>query len=160
MRPARLIIQSGDVVLHLTNTAANKPAISLGRGCEIVIKPGATLNLYVDGGISSGTDSGFNNEPPNTPPSLKIWGNWRPDVTGGEIVQKWTINAKSEYFGQIYAPSADVIVNAKGDLYGAFTCNSFDMMNGGNLYYDGALRDVDPIQDAVVGFVLKRWCEQ
>jgi len=160
MRPARLIIQSGDVVLHLTNTAANKPAISLGRGCEIVIKPGATLNLYVDGGISSGTDSGFNNEPPNTPPSLKIWGNWRPDVTGGEIVQKWTINAKSEYFGQIYAPSADVIVNAKGDLYGAFTCNSFDMRNGGNLYYDGALRDVDPLQDAVVGFVLKRWCEQ
>lgn len=157
-KPARLIVESGDVVLHLTNTAANKPAISLGARCEIIIKPGATLNLYVDGAISSNTDSGFNNM--GTPPDLKIWGNWRPDVTGGEVVQKWTLNAKSEYFGQIYAPSADVTVNAKGDLYGAFTSNSFDMRNGGNLYYDGALRDVDPIKDPGVRFVLMRWYEQ
>ena len=157
-RPARLIVESGDVVLHLTNTAANKPAISLGNNCEIVIMPGATLNLYVDGAIDSKEGSGFNNM--GTPPQLKIWGNWRPDVTGGEIAQKWTINAKSEYFGQIYAPSADVTVNAKGDLYGAFTSNSFEMKSGGNLYYDGALRDVDLTKDPGVRFVLMRWYEQ
>ncbi len=154
-RVGRLIVQSGDVVLHLTNTGI-KDSISLGVGCEIVIMPGATLNLYVDGNISSGTDSGFNNM--GLPPDLKIWGNWRPDVTGGEVVQNWTINAKSVYFGQIYAPTANIVVNAKGDLYGAFTANSFDMRNGGNLYYDAALRDVDP-DDEGVRFAIRRWYE-
>jgi len=151
--PTILEIAGGDVVLYVTGN------IDMGQGSEIKIAKGATLNLYIDGNINAHEDSGFNNEPPNTPPSLKIWGNWRPDVTGGEIAQKWTINANSEYFGQIYAPSANLTVNAKGDLYGAFTANSFEMKSGGNLFYDGALRVVNP-DDPGVRFVLKRWYEE
>lgn len=156
----KIVIASGNnVVLHLTNTGTgtSQAGIMLGVGCEIVIEDGATLNLYVDGNIRSGTDSGFNNM--GTPPDLKIWGNFRPDVTGGEVSQNWTLNAKSVYFGQIYAPTADIVVNAKGDLFGSFTANTFDMRNGGNLYYDAALRDVDP-DDEGVHFELRRWYEQ
>ncbi|MHC4740850.1 MAG: DUF7305 domain-containing protein [Planctomycetota bacterium] len=151
----KIIIPSGnDVQLHLTNTGngTNQASIMLGVGCEIIIEKGATLNLWVDGNIRMGTDSGFNNL--GTPPQLKIWGNWREPLMG----QSWTLNAKSEYFGQIYAPNADVVVNAKGDLYGAFTAYTFDMRNGGNLIYDGALRDVNPTDPGVI-FALKRWYE-
>ena len=151
----KLVIKSGnDVVLHLTNTGngTSQASIMLGVGCEIIVEDGATLNLYVDGNIRSGTDSGINNL--GTPPSLKIWGYWREPFLG----QSWTLNAKSEYFGQIYAPNADIVVNAKGDVYGSFTSYTFDMRNGGNLIYDAALKVVDP-DDPGVRFILKRWYE-
>jgi len=141
-----LEIKGGDVVIHVTGD------IDLGYDCEIVITEGSTLNLYVDGDIRAGNAEGFNNQ--GTPPDLKLWGNWR----GADVEQYWELKAKSEYFGQIYAPGADILVHAKGDLYGAFTAESFEMKSGGNLYYDGALREVDP-GDEGVRFVLKRWYE-
>jgi len=149
--PTILKIDGGDVVLYITGD------VDMGQGCEILIRKGSTLNLYVDGDIKAGNSDGFNNQ--GVPPDLKIWGNWRPDVTGGEVEQKWQLNAKSEYFGQIYAPSANIEVKAKGDLYGAFTTNSFTMMAGGNLFYDGALSEVD-LDDKGIRFVLKRWHQQ
>lgn len=151
----KIVIPAGnDVELHLTNTGngAAQAGIMLGVGCEIIIEKGATLNLWVDGNIRSGVDSGFNNY--GTPPDLKIWGYWREPLIG----QTWTLNTKSEYFGQVYAPNADVIVNAKGHVYGAFVGYTFDMRNGGNLIYDSALKVVDP-DDPGVRFVLKRWYE-
>lgn len=160
-RPENLIIKTGNnVVLYLTNTGTgvSKASISLGRDCGIIIEDGATLNLYVAGNILSNTGSGFNNL--GTPPQLKLWGNWTETTPTTGFSQNWQLNAKSEYFGQIYAPAASVQVNNSGDLYGAFTAYDFTMMNGANLYYDGALREVDPTKDPLVRFVLKRWYEQ
>ena len=144
--PGILVIESGDVVLHITGD------INMGVRCEIIIREGATLNLYIDGDIRPDTDAGFNNE--GFPPDLKIWGNWR----GGEVEQNWQLNARTTCLGQIYAPAANLTVNNSGDLFGAFIANSFLMMNDGNLFYDGALRDVSS-DDEGVRFVLKRWCE-
>ena len=157
-RKERLIVKSGnDVVLHLTNTGTGeaKASIVLGVGCDIIVEKGATLNLYVDGNIKSGTNSGFNNL--GTPPDLKLWG-LAQDPLPPDAQQDWQLNAKSEYFGQVYAPEATVQVNNSGDLYGAFTAYSFKINNSGNLYYDGALRNVNP-NDPGVRFVLKRWGE-
>jgi len=158
-RTERLIIKSGNnVVLCLTNTG-NKRSISLGVNCEIIIENGATLNLYVAGNIVSNTGSGFNNL--GTPPQLKLWGNWTESTPTTGYCQDWQLNAKSEYFGQIYAPAATLQVNNQGnsgELWGAFTAYNLTMMNSGKLYYDGALRDVDP-DDPGVRFVLKRWQE-
>jgi len=156
--PAILIVASGDVVLHLTNTG-NKDSISLGTGCEIRIMEGATLNLWVDGDISSGTGSGFNNL--GTPPDLKLWG-LAHDPLSETPLQNWKLNAKNEYFGQVYAPEASVQVNNQsksGELWGAFTTYDFTMMNSGKLYYDAALSDVNP-NDPGVQFVLNRWGEE
>ena len=154
--PAKLEILGGHVILYITGD------ISLGNSCEIVIKqiegmPHASLDLYVNGDIKSGEGSGFNLEPGCTPPDLKLWG-LAQDPLPADAQQSWQLNAKSEYFGQIYAPEATVQVNAKGDLYGAFTAYSFEMKSGGNLYYDGALSNVNP-NDPGVRFVLKRWGE-
>jgi len=160
-RPENLIIKTGnDVVLYLTNTGTgvSKASISLGRDCGIIIENGATLNLYVAGNILSNTGSGFNNL--GTPPQLKLWGNWTESTPTTGPCQNWQLNAKSAYFGQIYAPAASVQVNNGNNLYGAFTAYDFTTMNGGNLYYDGALREVDPTKDPAVRFVLMRWYEQ
>ncbi|MBN2138931.1 MAG: hypothetical protein JW720_14070 [Sedimentisphaerales bacterium] len=145
--PTVLIIEGGDVVMHITGD------IDMGEGCEIRIAKGSSLEIYVDGDIKAGNSMGFNNL--GTPPDLKLWGNWR----GKDVKQDWELKAKSEYFGQLYAPNADVIVKADGHLYGAFTAESFEMKSGGNLYYDGALQEVEP-DDQAVRFVLKRWYEQ
>ena len=142
-KPAILEITKGEVVLYVTGD------INLGQSCEIKVAKGASLSLYLDGNMKAGADSGFNNE--NTPPNLKIWGK-----TEGS--QKIELNAKSEYFGQLYAPVAEVVARAKSDLYGAFTAKKFEMKAGGNLFYDGALRKVDE-NDQGVRFVLKRWRE-
>lgn len=150
-----IIIPSGnDVVLHLTQTGTgtNKNSIYMGQGCEFIIENGASLELWVDGNISMGNSNGFNNL--GKPTDLKIYGNWR----GLNVGQTWEIKAKSEYFGQIYAPAADITLKAKGKFFGAITGYSFTMMNSGALYYDGALRQVDP-GDEGVRFVLKRWYE-
>jgi len=147
---AVLEIVGGKVVLHITGD------IDLGQGCEIRIAKGASLELFVDGNIISREDSGFNNQ--GLPPDLKLWGQAHDPLLTPDKTQKWQLNAKSEYFGQIYAPEMNVEVKAKGDLYGAFTAYSFNMMSGGNLYYDGALRNVNP-NDPGVRFVLNRWGE-
>jgi len=158
-RTEKLIIKSGNnVVLHLTSigTGAAKASIALGVGCEIIIEDGATLNLYVDGDILSGNSSGFNNL--GTPPQLKIWGTWTETTRSDDYCQQWDLRAKSDYFGQVYAPAANMTVNNRGTIYGSFTAYEFTMMNGGYLYYDAALRDVKT-SDEGAHFVLKRWYE-
>jgi hypothetical protein len=152
--PGKLEIVGGHVILYITGD------INLGNGCEIVIKqiegmPHASLDLYVSGNIKSDEGSGFNNQ--GLPPDLKLWG-LAQDPLPPDAQQNWQLNAKSEYFGQIYAPEATVQMNAKGELWGAFTAYDFTMMNSGKLFYDGALRDVNP-NDPGVRFVLKRWVE-
>jgi hypothetical protein len=141
--PAILEITGGEVVLHVTGD------INMGEGCEIKISKGSSLSLYVDGDILASEDSGFNNE--GVPADFELWGTAKDE-------QRFQLNAKSEYFGQLYAPNATVTVAAKGDLYGAFTAEKFEMKAGGNLFYDGALRDVDH-DDEGVRFVLERWYE-
>lgn len=141
--PAILKIAGGDVVLHVTND------IDMGQDCEIIIMPDATLTLYLDGDLDAGNNAGINNK--NKPANFKLYG------TGHE--QNINIKAKSNVVGAVYAPNADIIVMANGDVYGAFVGKSFEMKSGGNFYYDEALRNVE-IDDEAVRFVVKKWTEQ
>ncbi len=139
--PSILTVSGGDVELYVTGD------IWMGQECEIKIEKGSTLTLFIDGDIRSGGKSGFNNE--GKPTDLTIWGT-------ADVKQSMDLNAKSEYFGQVYAPNSDILMRAKGDLYGAFTANSFEIKAGGNLFYDGALREVDT-DDECVYFAIQRW---
>ncbi len=141
--PGILEINGGDVVLYVTGD------ISLGQGCEIVIKEDATLVLYLNGDMSADNEAGINNE--GVPTSFKLFG------TGTEE-QTITLKAKSESLGAIYTPNAVVTIMAKGDVYGAVTAKSFEMKSGGNFYYDKALRAVK-FDDEALRFVIKDWRE-
>ena len=141
-----LEIAKGDVVLHITGD------IDLDNSCEIVVKDGATLTLYVDGDIACGNGSGINTEaPPEEASTLKLYAT-------GEGEQFLDVKAKSEWTGVIYAPNADVVLYANGDAYGSIVADGFEFKSGGNFHYDKALQEVD-VDDQGVTFSVTRWYE-
>ncbi len=142
--PGILEIAGGDVILHVTGD------IDLGQDCEIIIRPGSSLVLYLDGNLTAGNNSGINNQ--NAPASFKLYGT-------GPAGQAFDIKAKGDFSGAVYAPNADVVINAGGNVYGSFLGSSFQMNSGGNFYYDEMLKEVS-VNDEAVRFVVKTWSEQ
>jgi hypothetical protein len=141
-----LEISEGDVVLHITGD------IDLGNDCEIVVKEGATLTIYIDGNINCSNGSGINTEaPPEEASTLQLYAT-------GEGEQFFDVKAKSEWTGTIYAPDADVFLYANGDAYGSIVSNGFEFKSGGNFHYDKALKDVK-VDDQGVSFIVTRWDE-
>jgi len=99
--------------------------------------------------LLAGNEAGINNK--NVPSKFKLYG------TGGPG-QQLNLKAKGDFFGAVYAPNADVVINAGGDIYGSFVSSNFELKSGGNFYYDEALKNVG-VDDAAVRFVLKNWHE-
>ena len=142
----RLEVTDGDVELHITGN------IDLDQNCEIVVKDGATLKIYIDGNINCRNGSGINTEaPPEEASTLQLFAT-------GQGQQYLDVKAKSDWTGMIYAPNADVILYAGGDAYGAIVADSFEFKAGGDFHYDEALKDVT-IFDPGVRFVVTRWSE-
>lgn len=145
--PGVLEIDGGAVELHITGD------IEVGQSCEIVVKDGSSLTIYVDGDIHCREGSGINVEnPAKEAQTLKLYAT-------GEDTQYFDIKANSEWVGVIYAPNADVDLYANGDVYGSVTANNFSFKAGGNYHYDKALKNV-AIGDEGVRFVIKRWKEE
>jgi len=142
--PGILEIAGGDVVLHVTGR------VDLGQDCEIMVAEGASLALYLDGNLDADNDAGINNK--NSPGKFKLYG------TGGET-QELNLKANGDFFGAVYAPNADITINAGGDIYGSFMCSNFELKSDGNFYYDEALRNVG-VDDEAVRFVVKQWSEE
>lgn len=141
--PGILEIGGGDVVLHVTGD------ITMGQDCEIVVEEGASLVLYLDGDLNADNDAGINNK--NYPAALELYGT-------GEEEQQFSLKAKGDFYGVVYAPNADITINAGGDIYGSFKGSSFELKSDSNLYYDEALRIVS-FNDESVRFVVDRWRE-
>lgn len=141
--PGVLEISGGDVVLHITGN------VDMGQDCEIIIRPGASLKLYLDGDLEADNNAGFNN-------LTQIPGNFELYGTGSD--QEFDIRAKSDAFGAVYAPNADVTIMAQGDVYGSIVAENFEFKAGGNFYYDEALRNVNKDDDCV-RFTVQRWSE-
>ena len=146
-QPGVLEVDGGTVELHITGD------IEIGQSCEIVVKDGSSLILYVDSDIHCRESSGINVEnPAKEAETLKLYAT-------GEGTQYFDIKAKSEWVGVIYAPNADVDLYANGDVYGSVVTNNFEFKAGGNYHYDKALKKVK-VDDEGVRFVIKRWKEE
>lgn len=145
--PGMMLVQGGEVELHISGD------INLGNSCEIVVEEGSSLKLYVDGNINCNNGSSIwaVNTSKNVE-ALMLYGT-------GEAAQTFDLKAKNEWLGVIYAPNADVTLNAGGDIYGAIISNNFELKAGGNYHYDRALKNVSP-DDEGVRFVLNRWSEK
>ena len=147
LTPAALVIEGGNVVLHVTGD------IQLGNSCEIVVKDGASLTIYSDGNIHCREGSGINTEnPPEEALTFQLYAT-------GQGAQYFDIKAKSQFTGVIYAPNADVDLYANGDAYGSIVARDFEFKSGGNFYYDEALQEKDTVNDEAVQFVVTRWYE-
>ncbi len=142
--PGILEISGGDVVLYIAGD------IQLGQSCEIIVKDGSTLTLYVGGNIHCRDSSGINSETPSQEASTLLV------YATGQGVQTFDLKAKSQWTGAVYAPNADINLYANGDAYGAFVAKKFEFKAGGNYHYDKALRNID-VDDEGVRFIIKRW---
>ena len=69
------------------------------------------------------------------------------------------IKSRSNFFGAVHAPNADIVVIAMGEAYSLFTDNDFEMKQKSNFYYDEALKDIS-INGVGVRFVVKQWQEE
>ena len=142
-----LEISEGDVELYITGN------IELDQDCDIIVKDGATLTIYIDGNILCREGSGINTEaPPEEASTLQLYATGKGD-------QCLDVKAKSKWTGTIYAPNGDVILYANGDAYGSVVADNFEYKNGGDFHYDEALRDTVTIEDTGVSFAVQRWDE-
>jgi hypothetical protein len=142
--PGVLEITGGKVVLCLTGN------IDLGNSTEIAVRAGSSLVLYAGGNIATGNSAGFVNEN-SLISTLKIFAT-RQDI------QTFDLKAKSDVFGLVYAPNADVELYPKAKLYGAIVAGNISIKSNGTFYYDEALRSVSP-DDEGARFVVERWWE-
>jgi len=142
--PGVLEITGGRVILRLTGD------IDLGNSTEIAVRLNSSLVLYVGGNIETGNSAGFVNENSLTS-TLKIF-------AASQDAQTLELKAKSDVFGLVYAPDADVELYPKSKLYGAVVAGDISIKSNGAFYYDEALRNVSP-DDEGVRFVVERWWE-
>ena len=127
--------------------------IDLGNACEIIVRDGSSLKLYVDGDIACDNGSTIGTEDASrNAKTLMLY-------STGEGLQDFNLKAKNEWVGVIYAPNADVTLYAGGDLYGASIANNFELKSGGDYHYDRALSNVSP-DDEGVRFVFTKWNEK
>jgi hypothetical protein len=142
--PGILEIQGGNVVLHITGN------IDMGNSCEIIVRPGSSLTLYVDGDIYTDNSSGINNQAGNVD-DFTLYGN----STSSQI---FSLKAKSMVFGTVYAPNADITLYPNLEMYGAIVGKNVAFKSGSAFYYDEAVRNVTA-DDEGVRFVVQRWHE-
>lgn len=138
-----LEIQGGDVELYITGN------IDMGNGCELIVRPGSSLTLYINGDINADNSAGFNNQAGNVK-------DFQLFATGTE--QVFNLKAMSSIFGTVYAPDVEITLYPKAEMRGAIVGKSVTFKSGSTFYYDEALRDVS-IDDVGARFIVKRWRE-
>ena len=134
---------SGDITLYITGD------IILGNSAELGIEDGASLILYLGGDFEGKNSSTVNNETQDAQ-KLKIYG-----LDSCETIQ---FKNSSDFYGAIYAPNADLVMNNSANIYGSVVSKSFDQRNSGTFNYDVMLRDVS-INDEAVYFTITNWHE-
>jgi hypothetical protein len=130
--------------------------VTMGNGSQIVIGGAgdidndASLTLYIAGDISAANSMGFNNSTEDAK-RLKIF--CLP--TCNNIVLK----NKTDFYGALYAPSADVIFDNGANAYGSLVADNLTIKNSGTFFYDANLRNRS-IYDELVRFTIDRWSEE
>jgi len=135
---------SGDVTLYITGD------LILGNAAELQIEDGSSLVLYLGGDLEGKNSSAINNDSKNTK-DLQIYG-----LDSCELMQ---FKNSTDFYGVIYAPNTDVVMNNSATVYGAAVSKSYDMKNSGVFMYDASLRNTD-LDDEAVRFVVTNWHEQ
>lgn len=112
--------------------------------------PDASLTLYLGGNLIS-KNGGLINNAAMDPHKVKIYG--LDTCTGIHFM------TNSIFYGAIYAPNADVQLNAKVDYYGSCIADSFTQNVDAFFHYDASLREVSA-DEVGVHFVVKQWNEE
>jgi len=136
-------ISGGDIILYITGD------IILGNSAELGIENDASLVLYLGGNFEGKNSSTINNETQD-PQKLKIY--------CLDSCENMRFKNSGDFYGAIYAPNADVVMDNSANIYGSVISKSFDQRNSGTFNYDVTLRDAS-INDEAVYFTITNWHE-
>ena len=133
-----------DIALYITGE------IILGNSVEIQIDNDASLILYLGGNFEGKNSSTVNNL---TQEAKKL------QMYCLDSCESMLFKNSTDFYGAIYAPNAEVIMDNSANLYGAVVARDFEQRNSGSLNYDASLRDAG-VNDEAVHFVVTNWQEQ
>ncbi len=136
-------ITGGDITIYITGD------ITLGNSAELGIENDASLILYL-GGDFEGRNSSVINNMTQDAHRLKIY--------GLDSCENMRFKNSSDFYGAIYAPNADVVMDNSANIYGSVISKSFEQKNSATFNYDVLLRDVST-NDAAVYFTITNWHE-
>ncbi len=139
----QLIVTASGVKIYVVGS------LTMNNGSEIIVQPGASLELYLGGKLENKNSVGFSNNT-NDPAGLKIYG--LPTCTQIDL------KAKTDLYAALYAPSAAVDLYNSGSFYGAACSHSFEIKNSGSFYFDDRVRSI-LIDDMAAIFETERWWE-
>ena len=141
---SKTLLIVGDVILYVTGE------IILGSSAELQIDDDASLILYLGGDFEGKNASTINNLTQETK-KLQIY--------CLDSCENMLFKNNSDFYGVIYAPNAEVIMNNSANLYGSVIAKSFEQKNSGTFKYDASLRDAS-VNDEAVRFVVTNWHEE
>lgn len=139
-----ILYVTGEATLLVTSE------IEIKGGGQILLAPGATLNLYMEGETTSVAGSGGLNNP-GPAVNLSYWG--LPTNT------KVNMGGNAAFVGTLYAPQASLTLGGGGnntyDFSGATVSNTVKMNGHFNFHYDEALGAFGPRR----GYTIITWNE-
>ena len=141
---SKTLLIDGDVTLYVTGE------IILGNSAEVQIDNDSSLILYLGGDFEGKNSSTINNL---TQEAKKL------QIYCLDSCENMVFKNSSDFYGAIYAPNAEVIMNNSANLYGAVVAKGFEQRNSGTFNYDASLRNAS-VNDAVVRFVVTNWHEE
>jgi hypothetical protein len=104
---------------------------SMDLSGEIVIPPGETVRLYIDGDVQLQSQAKINIA--GKPIQLQIY-------SRGALIR---INGGAEMRSVVYAPDTEIRLTGGGDLYGAYIGNVATDNGGSNFHYDRSLDEFE-----------------
>lgn len=124
---------SGTANIYLTSTTN---AFTTGNNFQVVLNPGANVNIYSDGKITlsnNGDTNKYSTAPnPGDPSKLTIYSTY----SGANGVQ---ITNNGVFYGAIYAPTTDATINNNGGFYGSVVGKTLSLSNNIHLNYNQVL---------------------
>ncbi|MHC4436350.1 MAG: DUF7305 domain-containing protein [Planctomycetota bacterium] len=144
LKNSKTLLIDEDVTLYVTGE------IILGNSAEVQIDNDASLILYLGGDFEGKNSSTVNNL---TEDAKKL------QIYCLDSCENMLFKNSSDFYGAIYAPNADVIMNNSANVYGAVVAKDFELMNSGTFNYDVSLRDASA-NDEAVRFVVTNWQEE
>ncbi|MCF8037824.1 MAG: pilus assembly PilX N-terminal domain-containing protein [Desulfohalobiaceae bacterium] len=99
---------------------------------QINIDSGAKAKIYVTGSMDAAGQGLVNSN--GDPSSLQIFGT--------SSTSSIKLAGKADYYGTVYAPTAEVSVTGQGDVYGSLVGNNVKFSGQGSMHYDINLGDI------------------
>jgi hypothetical protein len=144
LKNSKTLLIDGDVTLYVTGE------IILGNSAEVQVDNDASLILYLGGDFEGKNSSTINNL---TQEAKKL------QIYCLDSCENMVFKNSSDFYGVVYAPNANVIMDNSANLYGAVVARTFEQKNSAALNYDASLRDAN-VNDEAVRFVVTNWHEE